>query len=138
MKQKLGVPVIVLRDNKVLLAKRIKKYGAGQYGLPGGHLDARETIEACAIRELSEEVGIVATAINTIGVVKEWQATQFFIHFIVVCTKWEGEIVNLEPEKSENWQWYSLDNLPENILPGHLAGLNILLSELKQFQVVEI
>lgn len=126
MKQKLGVPVILLQDRQVILAKRIGIYGAGKYGFPGGHLDELESIDECARRELLEEVGIVATDLRTIGVVKEWQTTHWFIHFISLCTAWTGEITNLEPTVSEAWQWYSLDDLPQPLVSGHQLGLQLL------------
>ena len=138
MVKNLGVAVILLRNNKVLLAKRKHAYGEGLYGLPGGRVNDKETLEQCLIRESREELGIVPTVFNSMGIVKEWQQNSFFLHFIFVCKKWTGEISNLEPEKSENWQWYPLGNLPANILPGHKAGLGILLSKNKLYQVVEL
>lgn len=138
MESNLGVQVILLKNNQVLLARRKNVYGEGLYGLPGGHVDEQETLEQCLIREAKEEVGISPIKFKSIGLVKEWQATYFFLHFIFVCTKWRGEIANLETEKSENWQWYSLDSLPEDILPGHKAGIDMFLTNAQQFQVVEI
>lgn len=44
MKQNIGVPVILLKDKKVLLAKRKNAFGAGLYGFPGGRLSEKETI----------------------------------------------------------------------------------------------
>lgn len=43
----------VMQDNRVLLIKR-----SGIYDLPKGHVEACETIEKCAIREVEEECGI--------------------------------------------------------------------------------
>ncbi len=128
----------MLKDNKVLLAKRKHAYGEGLYGLPGGHVDEQEILEHCMTRELLEEVGVVPVQFQFLGLVKEWQKTHFFLQFVFVCTEWKGQITNLEPEKSENWVWFSLENLPEDILLGHKAGLDMLLSKKKAFQVVEI
>jgi hypothetical protein len=33
--------------------------------------------------------------------------------------QWSGELVNNEPEKCESWEWFDLDDLPENIFFGH-------------------
>ncbi|HNQ17013.1 MAG TPA: NUDIX hydrolase [Candidatus Woesebacteria bacterium] len=134
----IGVPIFFTRNNQLLLGQRKNSFGSGLFGLPGGRVAPQETLEQCLIREAKEEVGISPIKFKSIGLVKEWQATHFFLHFIFVCTKWKGEIANLEPEKSENWQWYSLDSLPEDILSGHKAGIDMFLTNARQFQVVEI
>jgi len=35
----IGINVFVVRDKKLLLGKRKNVYGAGTWGLPGGHLE---------------------------------------------------------------------------------------------------
>ena len=57
-KPKIGVGVIVIKENKVLLGKRKGSHGEGEYAFPGGHLEYMETIEDCARRETLEETGI--------------------------------------------------------------------------------
>jgi 8-oxo-dGTP pyrophosphatase MutT (NUDIX family) len=51
----LGVRIMLHRDGKVLLIRH--RYG-GPLMLPGGGVDARETVWAAARRELAEETGI--------------------------------------------------------------------------------
>lgn len=56
----LGVSVAVFRHGRVLLAMRTKPPSAGIFSLPGGHVEAGEELEAAALRELQEEVGVKA------------------------------------------------------------------------------
>lgn len=137
MKQYLGVTVILVKDDQVLLGERINSYAEGMFGVPGGRVDEEESVEDCMKRELKEEVGVVPVEFRLVGVVKDWQETDFFVHFVFVCTKWQGEIQFCEPDKSEEWQWSSLENLPDDILPGHKASLRFL-TEKEQTWLIEI
>jgi ADP-ribose pyrophosphatase YjhB (NUDIX family) len=53
-----GIGIIVLREDAVLLARRGKPPGEGQWSLPGGGQKLGETAEAAARRELHEETGL--------------------------------------------------------------------------------
>lgn len=127
MSEPLGCCIIIQNDNKqVLLAKRKASYKAGFFGLPGGRVEGAESLEACVTRELQEEVGVTPTQIKYLGVVREWQETRSFVHFIYLCTEWEGTPTVMEPDKAEDWTWFSLDELPKEILAGHAAGIEFL------------
>ena len=45
---KVGVGVVVVKDGKVLVGKRIGSHGAETWAFPGGHLEWNEKIEECA------------------------------------------------------------------------------------------
>ena len=58
---RVGVGVLVTRGAEVLVGQRRGSHGAGDWALPGGHLEVGESWEACAARELEEETGIRLT-----------------------------------------------------------------------------
>ena len=60
---KVGVAIIITKDDQVLLMKRKGVHGTGTWSTPGGHLDFGETPEQCAARE-AEEVGLDVTDIR--------------------------------------------------------------------------
>ena len=62
-----GCSVIVVRDGKVLLVKRGKEPFRGCWSLPGGGQEAGETLEDCARRELREETGLEAGALEFVA-----------------------------------------------------------------------
>lgn len=49
---------VVLCNNHILLIKRGNIHGYGQWALPGGYLDAGETVDKCILRELHEETSL--------------------------------------------------------------------------------
>jgi 8-oxo-dGTP diphosphatase len=56
-----GVSAAIFRGDSVLLVERAKPPLAGQWSLPGGHVEAGETTRDAALRELSEETGVAAS-----------------------------------------------------------------------------
>lgn len=60
----LGAVFAVWKDGRVLLAQRDNLPFEGAWSLPGGTVEAGETIEQAALRELEEETGVVAKPIG--------------------------------------------------------------------------
>jgi ADP-ribose pyrophosphatase YjhB (NUDIX family) len=57
----LAASIAVFRDDgMVLIATRTKPPANGVWSLPGGKVEPGETLEAAALRELTEEVGVTA------------------------------------------------------------------------------
>lgn len=60
----LAASIAVFRDGKVLLAQRGKAPALGLYSLPGGRIEPGETMHEGVLRELMEEVGLVADLVG--------------------------------------------------------------------------
>lgn len=52
------VACILIKNNKILLAKRVKNPFKNYWCLPGGHVELFEKIDAAVKREIKEELGI--------------------------------------------------------------------------------
>jgi ADP-ribose pyrophosphatase YjhB (NUDIX family) len=65
---KLGVSACVWHTQRVLVIQRANPPFAGLWSLPGGHVEAGETLLAAAHRELLEETGIKANLKKLLGV----------------------------------------------------------------------
>lgn len=72
---------------------------AGQWALPGGSMDAGETAEQTALRELGEEVGLFLHNDAILGRLDDFITRSGFIITPVVI--WGGEEVNLTPNHTE-------------------------------------
>lgn len=111
---KVGVGIFIIKDNKVLLTKRKGSHGAGEYAFPGGHLEYMESFEDCAKREAMEEAGIEIGNIRfqLLANVKKY-APKHYVHITLYADWISGEPKNLEPDKSEGWGWYEIEDLPK-------------------------
>lgn len=59
--------LFVVRDEQVLLIHKKRGLGAGKINGPGGRIEEGETPEACAIREVEEEVKVTPTGVSEAG-----------------------------------------------------------------------
>ena len=64
MRPTLAVSTAVFRDGRVLVARRGAEPGLGLWSLPGGRVEAGETLADAARRELMEEVGVEAVILG--------------------------------------------------------------------------
>ncbi len=111
-----GIGVMILKDNKVLMGKRMNSHGDGEYAFTGGHLEYMESFEECAKRETLEEAGVQIKNVRflSLGNINKF-APKHYIGVGVIADWESGEPQVLEPEKRQSWEWYDLDNLPEPI-----------------------
>ncbi len=129
---KVGVGVCIVKDNKVLLGKRLNSHGQGLWAFPGGHLEFGESLAECAHREVAEETGLVIGNIRRGPYTEDFFAVEnkHYITIIMVADYVSGIATVLEPHKCEQWQWFSLDQLPQPLFHtfGNLNRNNINLA----------
>ncbi len=135
---RVGIASFILNDkNEILLGKRIGSHGEGHYSVPGGHLEFKESIEKCTLREIEEETGLTdLTFICDLGFCeaihkgKEGEDR----HYITIYNVYRlnsGVPELKEPSKNEGWKWYSLIDLPYPLFGGVEKKSSDLISYIK-------
>ncbi|HEY9584428.1 MAG TPA: NUDIX domain-containing protein [Candidatus Paceibacterota bacterium] len=109
-----AVGVMIWKKGKVLIGQRKgeSSHAVGTWCFPGGKLEYGETLEKCVLREVKEECGVKVKNIKfqCVANIKKYDKHHVLIGF---TADWQsGEPKNLEPHKTADWQWVSLNNLP--------------------------
>ncbi|CEM27052.1 unnamed protein product [Vitrella brassicaformis CCMP3155] len=106
---RVGVGVIILREDKVLVGKRKGAHGAGKWQFPGGHLEFGEDVIDCAKREVKEETGleIFHSRVGPYTNDKMMTENKHYITLYVIALSPPGQPDPqlLEPHKCEGWRW---------------------------------
>jgi 8-oxo-dGTP diphosphatase len=115
LRVKVGVGVLVFKDDKILFMRRKNAHGEGEFGGPGGHFEFGETLEECAARETMEEAGIEIQNPQVIALSNlVWEGKQYID--IGMRADWKsGEARICEPEKCSELVWKSIDEVPERL-----------------------
>jgi len=104
---------VLCRRGRVLLAQRREgKPLAGLWEFPGGKVETGETPEAALIRELSEELNIIATEIAPLSFVP--QAHDSVSIRFWRCLAWEGDPSGAEGQVV---RWVRVDDLERYAMP---------------------
>ena len=84
-----------------LLTKRTPRLRAhgGQWALPGGRVDAGETIEQTALREMHEELGVLASTDDVLGALDDYPTRSGYLIAPVVV--WLGGAIEIKPNPGE-------------------------------------
>ena len=119
---KTGIGVMLIKDNKILLGHRVNKakdtggiYEPDTWTFPGGKQEYEETIIETAIRETKEETDLDLKNVVVFTATDEFQTDRHYVTIGVISSSYEGEIKVMEPNKIDEWKWFDLNNLPNNI-----------------------
>jgi len=105
--------LLVIKDNKILLACKKRGFGIGKYNGVGGKLESGESVEQGMIRETFEEIGIVPKDYELRGVIAfdEYYKGEpvLEVTHIYVASDFDGE-----PQETDEMKpfWFDLDKVP--------------------------
>ena len=84
----LAVSAAIIRDGHVLVARRAKGASTGLYTLPGGVVEAGETLHQAIVRDIAEETGITIEPVALAGhreFITRDESGRVSRHFVILC-----------------------------------------------------
>ncbi len=122
--------VILVREGAVLLVKRKYEPRAGWWCLPAGFMEAGETPEQTAVRELQEETGVFAQLTGLFGVYAGFDDPR--VRAVLIL--YTGVITGGDERAGDDaieLAWFPLDALPEELaFASHRQALAELIERL--------
>lgn len=106
---------LLLRGDEVLLARKKRGFGVGKWNGVGGKPEPGETIDATAIRETEEEIGVTPHSLQRVATLDFFfpAAPEFAGWDQQVCVylteRWDGEPVETEEVAP---RWFVRDAIP--------------------------
>jgi 8-oxo-dGTP diphosphatase len=105
----LAVSAAILRDGKVLVVRRARAPANGTFSLPGGVVEAGETLVEAVKREIDEETALSIEPVALAGyreVVARDAQDKIERHFVILpfAARWIAGEPKLNEELSE-WRW---------------------------------
>ena len=109
-----GKLLLGLRNSDEKLADS-ELHEEGTWTMPGGNIEYGETMEEAGIREAKEETGIDVHDLEVICVQTDKNEYAHYISVGMIAHSFNGTPRAMEPEQILKWEWFDLNNLPNNI-----------------------
>ena len=112
----LGVNTAIVRDNRILLTLRPDWE---VWCLPGGSVEADESLAQAAIRETREEVGLEVRLTRLVGLYSRNGWIHHGLHVAVFAAEITGGELVIQKEEVLEARWFLPGEVPEAMLLGH-------------------
>ncbi len=104
---------VVVKDNKVLLIKRVEAPYVGYWTVPGGKIEFGEHPEEAAIRELKEETNLDCESEGIKGIASEiiHNKDSKVAHFLLYVCKLKPLHTNVVQKEEMEVKWFNIADL---------------------------
>jgi ADP-ribose pyrophosphatase YjhB (NUDIX family) len=93
------VGAVAVAEGRVLLVRRGRGSGVGLWSVPGGRVEAGESLTSAVVRELHEETGLTGTCGALLGVAERIGARQ---HYVILDYRVEIGLDGGEPRAGDD------------------------------------
>ena len=118
MRPEVCVGAIAVVDDQLLLIRRGRGPAAGEWSVPGGRVEAGETLAEAVVRELAEETGVEAVCDELVGWVERIHEDHHFVILDFRVTVLDDKLPTAGDDAAEA-AWVPLDQVAElNLVDG--------------------
>ena len=116
----ISIDILLKKDNKILLGKRINKPAQGYFFSTGGRVNKNETIDSAMARIAKNELNVELKYIpKFIGVFEHFYDDSIYenvsTHYVNLAYEYEvKEIPDLPADQHNEYQWFPIDELLES------------------------
>ena len=116
----ISIDILLKKDNKILLGKRINKPAQGYFFSTGGRINKNESIGNAMARIALNELNIELKSIpKFIGVFEHFYDDSIYkdvsTHYVDIAYEYEvKEIPDLPTEQHSEYKWFTIDELLES------------------------
>ena len=129
-------------DTKVLLHRRQNTgYQDGKWDIAGsGHVDKNETAQTALIRECKEEIGIDVKLedITFVHLSHRLSKDRIYYDIYFLVKAYDGTPRIMEPNKCSELKWFSINNLPDDIIECRKQDIQNYLQGMHYSEKIEI
>lgn len=127
------VDIVLFKNDKILLIKRLKEPFKDCWALPGGFVDENEDLEDAAKRELLEETTIKVDSLEQIGAFgKPFRDPRHHTISIAFFGRVPEETIAIASDDAKEAEWFSINNLPELAFDHKEIVNEVILKKIKQ------
>jgi len=115
-----SIDILLKKDNKVLLGRRINKPAQGYFFSTGGRINKNETIDSAMVRIVKNELNIELKFMpKFIGVFEHFYDDSIYesvtTHYVNIAYEYEvEEIPDLPAEQHSEYKWFTVNELLES------------------------
>src|SRR4051812_27317468 len=113
---RIGVATAILHDGRVLLAQR---EDFEVWNLPGGAVEAGESLTQAAVRETLEETGVAVELTHLVGLYSRPRWRDGLGHIALFGGRPVGGALMRTTDETVNAGYFGLDDLPSPLMWGH-------------------
>jgi mutator protein MutT len=114
------VGAIALDGERLLLVRRGRRPAAGRWSVPGGRVEAGETLAEAVVRELTEETGLEGVCDELVGWVERIETED---HYVILDFR-VTIVSSIRPaagDDADEAAWFPLNDVPDLPLVEGLA-----------------
>lgn len=115
---------VIVRDGRVLLARRAREPFAGWWEVPGGFVERGEHPTEAAVREVREELGIDITLTGLVGTYLEPSARGETLLITAYEAATDATTPVPDPDEVVEWAWLAPDQFPTEMAGRHRLRLD--------------